>query len=194
VAKARIGIVGLGFGAQVHLPAFQSEGWEVAAVCSRHADKARAVADAAGVADVCTDPLELVARDDITAVAISTPPRTHHPITMAALGAGKHVLCEKPFAMDAAQALEMRDAAARRGLTAMVAHEFRYTPQRAYIKELLRQGHVGRFRLCTIELFLDRYVTAEPRSFTWLALKGGGWGDPGGTGLALHRRAARLVR
>src|SRR5215470_2106650 len=136
----RVGIVGLGFGAQVHLPAFQSEGWEVAAVCSRHADKARAVAEAACVADVCTDPLELVARDDISAVAVSTPPRTHYPITMAALAAGKHVLCEKPFAMDAAQAAEMRDAAARSGLTAMVAHEFRFTPQRGYIKELLRQG------------------------------------------------------
>ena len=75
MAKPRVGIVGLGFGAQVHLPAFQSEGWEVAAVCSRHAEKARAVAQAAQVADVCTYPLELMARNDISAVAISTPPR-----------------------------------------------------------------------------------------------------------------------
>jgi predicted dehydrogenase len=182
VPKPRVAIVGLGFGAQVHLPAFQSEGWEVAAVCSRHADKARAVAQAAQVADVCTDPLELVARNDISAVAISTPPRTHHPIAMAALAAGKHVLCEKPFAMDAAQAAEMRDAAARRGLTAMVAHEFRFTPQRGYIKELLRQGYIGRFTMCTIELFLDRYVTTEPRASTWLALKGEGGGILGALG------------
>ena len=169
MGKPRVGIVGLGFGAQVHLPAFQSEGWEVAAVCSRHADKARAVADAAGVADICTDPMELVAREDISAVAISTPPRTHHPITMAALAAGKHVLCEKPFAMSAAEAAQMRDAAAKRGLAGMVAHEFRYAPQRAYVKQLLRGGYVGRFTMCTIELFLDRYVTAQPRALTWQA-------------------------
>ena len=48
-SKPRVGIIGLGFGAQVHLPAFQSEGWEVAAICSRHVDKARKAADAAGV-------------------------------------------------------------------------------------------------------------------------------------------------
>ena len=182
MAKPRVGIVGLGFGAQVHLPAFQSEGWEVAAVCSRHADKARAAAAAAGVADVCTDPLELVARDDIAAIAISTPPRTHHPIAMAALAAGKHVLCEKPFAMDAAQAAEMRDSAVRRGLTAMVAHEFRFTPQRGYIKQLLREGYVGRFTMCTIELFLDRYVTAEPRALTWQAFNADGGGLLGALG------------
>jgi predicted dehydrogenase len=182
MGKPRVGIVGLGFGAQVHLPAFQSEGWEVAAVCSRQADKARAAADAAGVADICTDPMELVAREDISAVAISTPPRTHHPITMAALAAGKHVLCEKPFAMSAAEAAEMRDAAAKHGLTGMVAHEFRYAPQRAYIKQLLREGYVGRFTMCTIELFLDRYVTAQPRAATWQARQAEGGGILGALG------------
>ena len=182
MTKPRVGVIGLGFGAQVHLPAFQSEGWDVAAVCSRHADKAHGVAAAAGVAEICTDPLELVARDDIAAVAISTPPRTHHPIVMAALAAGKHVLCEKPFAMDAAQAAEMRDAAARRGLTAMVAHEFRFTPQRGYIRQLLREGYIGRFTMCTIELFLDRYVTAEPRPLTWQAFNAEGGGLLGALG------------
>ncbi|HTP99538.1 MAG TPA: Gfo/Idh/MocA family oxidoreductase [Casimicrobiaceae bacterium] len=182
MANPRVGIVGLGFGAQVHLPAFQSEGWEVAVVCSRHADKARAAADAAGVADVCTDPMQLVARDDISAIAISTPPRTHHPIAMAALAAGKHVLCEKPFAMNATEAAEMRDAAARYGRTAMVAHEFRYTPQRAYIGQLLRDGYIGRFTMCTLELFLDRYATAQPRAFSWQALKAEGGGLLGALG------------
>jgi predicted dehydrogenase len=182
VAKPRVGIIGLGFGAQVHLPAFQSEGWDVAAVCSRHADKARAAADAAGVADIHTDPLELIARKDVTAVAISTPPRTHHPLAMAALAAGKHVVCEKPFAMSAREAAEMRDAASSRGLTAMVAHEFRYAPQRTYIKRLVKEGYIGRFTICTTELFLDRYVTAKPRPLTWLAYESEGGGILGALG------------
>src|SRR5689334_6888885 len=115
----RVGIIGLGFGAQVHLPAFQSEGWEVAAVCSRTPDKARAAADAAGVKDAYSDPAELIARSDVDAIAISTPPATHHPLSVAALNAGKHVVCEKPFAMSAAEAAQMRDGAARNRRTAM---------------------------------------------------------------------------
>jgi predicted dehydrogenase len=181
-SKPRVGIIGLGFGAQVHLPAFQSEGWEAVALCSRHRDKAQKVADAAGVESVYTDPLELLRRDDITAVAISTPPRTHHSLVMAALAAGKHVICEKPFAMDAREAAEMRDAAAKQQRTAMVAHEFRYAPQRRYIKQLLADGYIGRFTLCTIELFLDRYVLAEPRPLTWQAMHAEGGGLLGALG------------
>ena len=181
-SKPRVGIIGLGFGAQVHLPAFQSEGWDVVAAHSRNRDKARKAADAAGVEDVHTDPMELIRRNDIDAVAISTPPRTHHPLVMAALEAGKHVLCEKPFALNAREAAEMRDAAAKRRRTAMVAHEFRYTPQRAYIKQLLADGHIGRFQLCTVELFLDRYVLAAPRPLTWQAFKSEGGGLLGALG------------
>ena len=180
--KKRVGIIGLGFGAQVHLPAFQSEGWELAAVCSRTRDKARAAADAAGVKDVHTDPDELFTRADIDAVAISTPPATHHPLSIAALNAGKHVVCEKPFSMSADEAEQMRDVAERNKRTAMVAHEFRFAPQRRYVKQLLRDGYIGRFNLCTIELFLDRYVTAQPRPLTWQAYKAEGGGILGALG------------
>jgi predicted dehydrogenase len=65
----------------------------------------------------------------------------------------------------------MRDAAKASGRTAKVGHEFRHTPQRAYIKQLLAEGYIGKFQLCTIELFLDRYVTREPRPLTWAASK-----------------------
>jgi len=181
-SNRRIGIIGLGFGVQVYIPAFRSEGWEVVAICSRTRDKAEKAAAAAGVRDVHTDPLELIARDDLDAVGIATPPGAHRELAIAALRAGKHVLCEKPFAMDARQAAEMLDAAQESGRTAMVGHEFRFTPQRAYIKELLDSGYVGRFRLCTIELFLDRYVTAAPRPLTWLAYESEGGGLLGALG------------
>ncbi|MEP7276168.1 MAG: Gfo/Idh/MocA family oxidoreductase, partial [Betaproteobacteria bacterium] len=72
--QRRVGIIGVGFGAQVYVPAFQSEGWQVGAICSRDRDKAAKAAEAAGVAHACTDPHELIARDDIDAVAITTPP------------------------------------------------------------------------------------------------------------------------
>ena len=180
--KRRVGIVGIGFGTDVHAPGFQSEGWEVAALCSRNRAKLQKAATAAGVADIHTDPLEMIGRDDLDAIAISTPPGAHHPLAMAALKAGKHVLCEKPFALDAKQAAQMRDLAASTGRTAMVAHEFRYTPQRAYIRDLLAEGYIGKFEICTIELFLDRYVSRAPRPLTWAGYKAHGGGALGALG------------
>jgi predicted dehydrogenase len=181
-AHRRIGVIGVGFGAQVYIPGLRSEGWEVAAVCSRNREKAAKAADAAQIPGIHTDPLELIGRDDIAAVAITSPPASHHALSIAALDAGKHVLCEKPFAMDAQQARAMRAAAQRRGRTAMIGHEFRYTPQRAYIKQLLTSGHIGRFQLCTIDLFLDRYITPQPRAQSWDAYRSEGGGLLGALG------------
>jgi predicted dehydrogenase len=177
-----IGIIGVGFGAQVHVPGFRSEGWNVATICSRSREKAQKAADDAGITGVYTDPMELIRRDDLSAVAIITPPGAHHELAIAALNAGKHVLCEKPFAIDAKQAAEMRAAAEKSGRTAMIAHEFRHTPQRAYIRQLVADGYIGKFQLCTIELFLDRYVTAQPRALTWNAYKADGGGLLGALG------------
>ena len=120
------------------------------AICSRSREKVEKAAADAGIAGIHTDPNELIGRDDIDAVAIITPPSAHHALSVAALSAGKHVLCEKPFAIDVSEAVAMRDAAARSGLTAMVAHEFRHTPQRAYIKQLLADGHIGKFQLLSL--------------------------------------------
>jgi predicted dehydrogenase len=181
-SKRKIGIIGIGFGAQVYVPGLQSEGWEVAALCSRSREKATKAAEAAGIRDVHTDPLELIHRDDLAAVAITTPPGAHRELAVAALEAGKHVLCEKPFALDAREAAAMCDAAKASGRTAMVGHEFRHTPQRAYIKQLLADGYIGKFQLCTIELFLDRYVTPQPRPLTWNAFKSEGGGVLGALG------------
>jgi len=181
-SQLKVGVIGVGFGSQVYVPAFRSEGWDVVAICSRNREKAAKVAADAGIRGVHTDPLELIARDDLDAVAIASPPAGHHPLALAALAAGRHVLCEKPFALDAAQATEMRDAADGSRLTAMVGHEFRFTPQRAFIKDLLGESYVGAVRLCTIELFLDRYVTPKPRPWTWLASKAEGGGLLGALG------------
>ena len=181
-AQRHVGIIGVGFGVQVYVPAFQSEGWQVSAICSRNRDKAAKAAAAAGIANVYTDPHELIARDDLDAIAISTPPAAHHALSIAALRVGKDVLCEKPFALDAKQAAEMCEEAERSGRTAMVGHEFRHTPQRAYIKALLDDGYIGKFRMCTMELFLDRYVTKEPRPLGWMAYESEGGGLLGALG------------
>ncbi|MBT3943525.1 MAG: Gfo/Idh/MocA family oxidoreductase, partial [Chloroflexi bacterium] len=152
----RIGILGVGFGSAVHIPGFRSEGWDVAAVYSRNEERARSAAGENDVADFHTDAMELISRNDLDAVAIATPPAPHHDFAIAALRAGKHVLCEKPFALSATQAAEMRDVAAETGRTAMVAHEFRHTPQREQIKELIADGYIGEFKLASLELFMGQ--------------------------------------
>jgi predicted dehydrogenase len=182
MSPRKIGIIGVGFGVQVHVPGFRSEGWEVAAICSRSKEKAQKAASDAGITDVYTDPTQLIARKDLDAVAITTPPGPHYELSLAALKAGKHVLCEKPFAINAKQATEMRDAADRSQRTAMIAHEFRHTPQRAHIKQLLSENYIGKFQLCTMDLFLDRVNSTAPRPLTWNALKAEGGGTLGALG------------
>ena len=150
--RIRIGVIGLEFGARVHIPAFQSEGMEVAAVCARHEEKAREVANQYGVRDVFTDYQEMVRMGDIQAVSVAGPVALHHKMTMAALEAGKHVLCEKPFTTDQGLAKEMWKKAEGAGLTAMIAHEFRFASARRRVKQLLEVGYLGPLHMALMRL------------------------------------------
>ncbi|MCH7907059.1 MAG: Gfo/Idh/MocA family oxidoreductase, partial [Chloroflexi bacterium] len=173
-SNRKIGVLGVGFGSAVHIPGFRSEGWDVVALYSRNEERARAAAEVNGVPDFHTDAQELIGRDDLDAVAIATPPGPHHEFALAALRAGKHVLCEKPFAMNVTEAKAMRDAAAAKGVTAMVAHEFRYTPQRLHAKDLIAQGYVGEPR--TIYAQANFSLGRPGAPMTWQAdlAQGGG--------------------
>ncbi len=158
----RVGVLGVGFGSVVHIPGFLSEGWEVPIVWSRRPERAREAAAKHGIGAVAEDWRDVIARDDLDAIAVATPPLAHAGMTLAALEAGKHVLCEKPFALDVSQAKAMRNLARRKRLVGMVAHEFRYAPQRAQIKDLLAEGRIGTPQLVTAELFLGRASPAAP--------------------------------
>ena len=92
----------------------------------------------------CTeDPAALIANPDVDAVAIATPVRTHFPLALAALRAGKHVLVEKPITETAGQARALVDEAASRGLVLMVDHTFCYTPAVRKLRELIDAGDLG---------------------------------------------------
>lgn len=90
-----------------------------------------------------TDPAQLFADPDVEAVVIATPVSTHHPLTMAALRAGKHVLVEKPIAASAAQAEEMVAEASARKLVLQVDHTFCYTAAVRKIGDMIRGGELG---------------------------------------------------
>ena len=180
--KLRIGVIGVGFGTVVQIPAFQSEGVEVVAVCARRLNKAEQAAQEFGIPEAFSDYRVMLQKANLDAVSVATPPVYHYEMTMAALEAGKHIICEKPFAMSSKQAREMWKSAEASGLTTMVAHEFRFAPSRAYIKELLEQRYVGDVSTVHMSLFRGPVQKGTPRPMAWGSNKSLGGGFLGALG------------
>ena len=102
MAPIRVGIIGVGWGSIVQTPAFRAvPEFEVAALCSRQPERVEAAAAQLGIDSTSTDWREFVARDDLDLISVCTPVKLHAEQTIAAVEAGKHVLCEKPVAVDA---------------------------------------------------------------------------------------------
>jgi len=139
-----LGLIGCGAFGRFCLSAFsQLREVRPAAV----ADVVKAAADSAardfGV-PAHYDPAELIARDDVQLVHIATPPGTHHQLVLAAARAGKHVLCEKPLAMNVAQADEMLAACREAGVIAPVNFVLRYNAVTEAVKAVIDSGALGR--------------------------------------------------
>jgi predicted dehydrogenase len=140
----RVGIVGVGWGTVVHAPAFQAvDGYELVALCSRNPEKVAKAGEKLGIDDVSTDWQSFVRRDDLDLISVTTPVTLHRPVTVAALEAGKHVLCEKPLALTAAECEDIVAAAEKAGTQTATCFELRWTPERATVRSLVEQGVVG---------------------------------------------------
>src|SRR2546423_12689267 len=104
----RVGVMGTGAGARTHIPVWsKTDGAVVAAVFSHTQERASHVAEQFGIAHATTDMKELARLDDVDLVVVATTPDLHYEGVLAAVDAGKHVLCEKPFAFTSNQASEM---------------------------------------------------------------------------------------
>lgn len=128
--------------AMFHLPL----GVEMAVIVGRNADAAAAAAQQWGWSEVATDWRDVIARDDIDIVDIVTPGDSHAEIAIAALEAGKHVLCEKPLANTVTEAEAMLAAAERaaaRGAKSMVGFTYRRVPAVTLLRNLISEGVVG---------------------------------------------------
>jgi len=180
----RVGLIGTGFGTAVHMPAMRAHSAiEVVAVCSAQRARAEAAASQWGIPFATDDYLELIARDDVELVNICTPPDSHAAITIAALQAGKHVLCEKPLSLDPTEAAAMEKAVEearthRPGIVDAVHHELRYLPFRRTVNDLLRAGFVGDVRYVSATSIFNFGVDpgAEPYWYTWVSDKSRGGG------------------
>lgn len=155
MTRLRVAMIGYGFMGAAH-----SQGWrtahrffdlpaepDMAVVVGRNADAVAAAAGKWGWAESATDWREVVARNDIDVVDIVTPGDSHAEIAIAALEAGKHVLCEKPLANTVAEAEAMAEAAekaAARGVRAMVGFTYRRVPAVMLLRNLIAEGAVGK--------------------------------------------------
>jgi len=142
-----IGIIGTGFARRVQIPAFLAcENTVIASVASGSIQNARSTAEECGASHFTADWRETVARDDVDLVCITTPPNLHREMTLAAIEHGKHVLCEKPMAMNVAEALDMTAAAKVKPLLTLIDHELRFQPGRQIAYKMLRDGVIGKIR------------------------------------------------
>jgi predicted dehydrogenase len=139
------------------------------ALCGRDADSARAAAQRLGWAAAETDWRALIRRDDVQLVDICAPGDLHAQIAIAALDAGKHVLCEKPLASTEAEAEAMAAAATRasaRGVRAMTGFNYRRVPAIALARRLVRDGRIGRLRHVRAS-YLQDWLVDPAFPLTW---------------------------
>src|SRR5205823_8683784 len=128
-------------------------GARATAVASGHRANAEAVAREFGLPHVYNDGVELVQSKHVDLVVVASTPDTHARYAIAALEAGKHVLCEKPMALDTYEAGQMVAASERHaGQIAWVDHELRYEPNRRRARELIRSNAIGQLRHIELSL------------------------------------------
>jgi len=172
-----VGMVGYAFMGRAHSQAWHTVGRafdpplrpRLAAICGRDEAATRAAADRLGWAATETDWRALIARDDVQLVDIVAPGDLHAPIAIAALRAGKHVLCEKPLANTLAEAEAMAaaaDEAFSRGARAMVGFNYRRVPALALARRLVEQGRIGAVQHVRA-VYLQDWLVDPDSPLTW---------------------------
>jgi predicted dehydrogenase len=141
----RVGVIGAGniFG-RGYLPAFrQTDSLRVTAICDVDAGRAEAAAAQLGSVRAVSSDDELIALEDLDAIFVLTPTDTHADLTVAALEAGRHVLCEKPMARSSADARRMAAAAERTGRRLMIGHARRFDDRWIALHDQVTTGRIG---------------------------------------------------
>lgn len=141
----KIGLIGTSWWADaMYLPALAAHPqakWH--ALCGRDADKAQAVAARWAIPQVYSNAQKMIREAGLDALVVASSNETHYEITLAALQAGLHVLCEKPLALTYAQANEMADLAESKGLITLVPFTYSYMPISRFLKQQVDDGFIG---------------------------------------------------
>lgn len=171
----RLGIIGTRFGAAVHLPAFRSvDGCDVVGIAGHHPERTKDIAVREDIRAFASWQ-ELIADPSIDAVALAVPPSLCREIVVAAAEAGKAVLCDKPFGMNAEDARFMLAAMNKVGRTHMMNFEFREHPAFQYVKQWMDQARGGKLRHVELSWVVGSWADPK-RAWAWQcdASQGGG--------------------
>lgn len=169
----KIGIIGAGGMARYHIDGFRKAGGEVVAMADVNVEAAKQSAQANGIAKVYADVAEMLA-SDIDAVSIIVPNKFHGPLAIQAIEAGKHVFCEKPPAMNAAEVRDMIVARDKAGKHLMFNFNNRARPESREMMKLIEAGTVGRINSAQAKWIRRAGIPGFGGWFTTKALSGGG--------------------
>lgn len=172
--KANIGMIGYRFMGKAHSFGITNSSFffntGIAPVkkiiCGTKEHLVKQAAEAFGWEEYCTDWKEVVAREDIDIIDIATPTAFHMDIAIAAAKAGKHVFCEKPLAMNAAQAKAMLEAAQEAGVVHMLGHNYRRVPALVLAKKMIQDGRIGEIRHFR-GVYLQDWIMDASYPVTW---------------------------
>ncbi|MEP0918808.1 Gfo/Idh/MocA family oxidoreductase [Leptolyngbya sp. DQ-M1] len=181
-SKIGVAVVGTGFGQKVHIPGLQAHPrTEVVAIYHRDAQKAQAIAHAHQIPHACSTIEEVLALPNLDAVSISTPPFLHFDMAKTAIDAGKHLLLEKPTALNVIQAKDLYRRSLKNRVVTSMNFEFRFVPAWQHFADLLVQNYVGQKRLIKIDWLVSSRADAS-RPWNWYACKDQGGGALGALG------------
>lgn len=152
----RVGVIGTSWWLDMlHLPVLKADPRvDLVAICGRNRERAEEMASKYAIPQVFTDYREMISRGDLQAIMIGAPDDQHYDMTMAALDAGLHVLCEKPLALNAAHARAMYETAEAKGVQHMTFFTWRWMPHYRYMRELIEQGTLGRLYHCQFSFIM----------------------------------------
>ncbi len=142
--KIKIGIIGTGGISHMHMVGYTAqENVEVTAACDLDENRLEAFGNKYGVEKLYTDYNEMLRKEELDGVSVCTWNNAHAPATIAALEAGKNVLCEKPMAMNVKEAAAMQDAAEKAGKLLMIGFVKRFMKETEICREFIEKGHLG---------------------------------------------------
>ncbi|MBE9011211.1 Gfo/Idh/MocA family oxidoreductase [Pseudanabaenaceae cyanobacterium LEGE 13415] len=181
-SKLGVAIVGTGFGQKVHIPGFQAHPrTEVVAVYHRDLQKAQSIAQTHQIPLACSSIDEILNLPNVDGVSISTPPFLHYEMAKSVLDAGKHLLLEKPTALNVDQAKDLYSRSLKHRSITSMNFEFRFVPAWQQFADLLAQNYVGQKRLIKIDWLVSSRADAS-RPWNWYARKEQGGGALGALG------------
>ncbi len=174
MGKLRIAVIGLGMGRN-HVTGFRRHpAAEVVAAADTDASRLEKIGKELELPHLYQDPLEMLRKEKPDIVSIAVPNLYHKPLTLAALAAGCHVLCEKPMAMNAVEATEMMQAAQQAGKQLGINFSYRFSPQSFAMKKLVDAGKLGEIYHARSEWLRRRGMPGFGGWFGTKSLAGGG--------------------